>query len=234
MKGADAPARGPKTVFTFNTAEDIQGFATGCDGDIGGLSTVALELDERPEVNEPIGKTATGVFRGEMRLSVKPGMETKIRGGYAGFRNKNRPAFLYGNLTEDASLFDYLALRVRLAGEPQTHSSYFVNIQTAGPVSTDLWQHRLYLRKHNTWEDVFVPFDNFVRTNAGEMSKKQITMYREKIKSIGISILGGNSGIEGKYELGIDSFRFVNEEDVVGTSLTTPLTPQLVFLVVLM
>lgn len=90
MKGADAPIRGPKTVFTFNTPEDIQGFATGCDGDIGGLSTVALELDERPEVNSSIGKAATGVFRGEMRLNVKPGMEKKIRGGYAGFRNKVR------------------------------------------------------------------------------------------------------------------------------------------------
>jgi NADH dehydrogenase [ubiquinone] 1 alpha subcomplex assembly factor 1 len=28
-------------------------------------------------------------------------------------------------------------------------------------------------------------------------------------------LLGGNSGVEGKYELGIDSIRFVNEEDMV-------------------
>lgn len=53
------------------------------------------------------------------------------------------------------------------------------------------------------------------------MSKKQIAMYREKVKSIGISILGGNSGIEGKYELGIDSIRFVNEEDAVGSVPST-------------
>lgn len=40
-------------------------------------------------------------------------------------------------------------------------------------------------------------------------------MYREKVRSIGISLLGGNSGSSGKYELGIDSIRIVNDEDVV-------------------
>lgn len=58
-----------------------------------------------------------------------------------------------------------------------------------------------------------IPFDNFVRTNAGEMSQTQIEMVREKVKSVGISILGGNSGVEGKYELGIDSIRLVNEDE---------------------
>lgn len=40
------------------------------------------------------------------------------------------------------------------------------------------------------------------------------TIRREKVKSIGISILGGNSGVEGRYELGIDEIRAVNDEDV--------------------
>ena len=39
-------------------------------------------------------------------------------------------------------------------------------------------------------------------------------MNRESVRSIGISILGGNSGVSGKYELGLDSIRLVNEEDV--------------------
>lgn len=47
-------------------------------------------------------------------------------------------------------------------------------------------------------------------------------MYREKVRSVGISLLGGNSGIEGPYELGIDSIRAVNEEDAIspGSSFT--------------
>jgi len=39
-------------------------------------------------------------------------------------------------------------------------------------------------------------------------------MYREKVRSVGISLLGGNSGVAGKYELGIDSIWIVNDEDV--------------------
>jgi Complex I intermediate-associated protein 30 (CIA30) len=65
-----------------------------------------------------------------------------------------------------------------------------------------------------------IPFSNFVRTSAGELSINQMEMLREKIKSVGISILGGNSGVEGKYELGIDSIRVVNEEDVAHTPIS--------------
>jgi len=52
------------------------------------------------------------------------------------------------------------------------------------------------------------------------MSANQMKMFREKIKSVGISMLGGNSGVEGKYELGIDSIRVVNEDDVVHTPIS--------------
>ena len=62
-----------------------------------------------------------------------------------------------------------------------------------------------------------IPLSNFVRTNSGEMSTDQIRMYREKIRSIGISLLGGNSGSGGHYELGIDSIRIVNDEDMIRT-----------------
>ena len=60
------------------------------------------------------------------------------------------------------------------------------------------------------------------------MSANQMKMFREKVKSVGISMLGGNSGVEGKYELGIDSIRVVNEDDIVHTStsrLSTSCTP---------
>ncbi|GLB40500.1 putative complex I intermediate-associated protein 30 (CIA30) [Lyophyllum shimeji] len=225
MQGADEISRAPRTLFTFNSPEDLQQFATGCDRDIGGTSTVHLDLEESPEINAPIGRRATGKFWGEMRLGVKSGLEGKLRGGYAGFRNKARPT-LFGDIMEDVSNHEYLALRVRVAGDPQTHNSYFANIQTDGPISTDLWQYRLYFqRRDNSWEDLFIPFDSFVRTNSGELSEDQIKMYRERIRSIGISLLGGNSGVQGHYELGIDSIRIVNEEDVVRTPPGEKLPP---------
>jgi NADH dehydrogenase [ubiquinone] 1 alpha subcomplex assembly factor 1 len=42
-------------------------------------------------------------------------------------------------------------------------------------------------------------------------------MVGEKIRWMGISILGGNSGVEGPFELGLDSIRAVNKEDVTTT-----------------
>ena len=88
MQGAEEPSRLPRTIFKFNSPEDIRQFATGCDADIGGTSTVHLNLDESPKNNASIGREATGVFWGDMRLGVNAGLERKIRGGYAGFRNK--------------------------------------------------------------------------------------------------------------------------------------------------
>ena len=49
--------------------------------------------------------------------------------------------------------------------------------------------------------------------DAAEITEGQIRMNKERIRSVGISFLGGHSGIEGQYELGIDSIRAVNEED---------------------
>ena len=51
-----------------------------------------LDLDEDPAHNTSIGKPATAKFWGDMRLGVKAGLEGKLRGGYAGFRNRVRGA----------------------------------------------------------------------------------------------------------------------------------------------
>jgi len=51
-------------------------------------------------------------------------------------------------------------------------------------------------------------------TKAGTINTQPVSMLRERIRSVGISLLGGNSGVEGPYELGIDEIRAVNEEDV--------------------
>jgi hypothetical protein len=51
-------------------------------------------------------------------------------------------------------------------------------------------------------------------TKAGTINTQSVKMFRESVRSVGISLLGGNSGVEGPYELGIDEIRAVNEEDV--------------------
>lgn len=90
MQGAEEPLRMPRNLFTFHSQQDIQQFATGCDADIGGTSTVRLDLDDSRK--DASGQYPTGKFWGEMRLGVRSGLEGKLRGGYAGFRNKVRVA----------------------------------------------------------------------------------------------------------------------------------------------
>ncbi|KAH9958591.1 complex I intermediate-associated protein CIA30 [Russula dissimulans] len=233
MQGAEQPSRAPLTLFTLNTPEVIKGYAFGCDADVGGTSTVHFDFDDDPTRAPPPSPSSSSSssdahaadpgaqhkrgavrFHGHMRLAARPGYEDRVRGGYAGFRNKFRPT-LFGELTDDVSNHRFLALRVRVAGHPRTRGSYFVNVQTEGPTNDDLWQHRLYFSRHDGgWEDVFVPFDAFVMTKAGTINTQPVSMLRERVRSVGISLLGGNSGIEGPYELGIDEIRAVNEEDV--------------------
>ena len=59
-------------------------------------------------------------------------------------------------MNEDGALHDYLGLRVRVGGAPDTKNVYYVNIQLDDYVRSDLWQHRLFLRGHGDWEEVLV------------------------------------------------------------------------------
>ena len=68
MAGADEPSRAPLGLWTFNTKEQISQFATGCDGDIGGTSTVHLDLDESSAVaSTRAGRRPTGRLRKPQR-----------------------------------------------------------------------------------------------------------------------------------------------------------------------
>ncbi len=93
MAGADDPQRTPLTLWTFHNKAQIDQFATGCDGDIGGTSTAHLELDESTASSSApktdlIPQRPTAKFWGEMKLAARPGFEGRVRGGYAGFRSK--------------------------------------------------------------------------------------------------------------------------------------------------
>ena len=90
MQGAEQPFRAPLTLFAFDSPEAIKDYALGCDADVGGTSTVHLDFDDdpNPPASAPARKRGAARFHGHMRLAVRPGHEQRIRGGYAGFRNK--------------------------------------------------------------------------------------------------------------------------------------------------
>ena len=85
MEGVNEPNRNPITLFTLNSHEDLSQLATGCDADIGGTSSINLTLEQSSPAEKPFAK-----FWGDMRLDVHPQLRGRVRGGYAGFRNKVR------------------------------------------------------------------------------------------------------------------------------------------------
>jgi NADH dehydrogenase [ubiquinone] 1 alpha subcomplex assembly factor 1 len=184
-------------IYTLASVEQVQAMATGCDADIGGLSSCKVDLDPQE------GK---GRFWGTLSSEI-PRSSKLERSGYAGFRNKNRPT-LFGAQTWDSTMHPYICLRVRnrlakAISQQQKPSSlrsalssfspdaivsphkkavhalgldlalkpgpkFFVNVQTDGPVTSDLFQHRLTLdeSKGDSWQNVIVSFSPFTLESA--------------------------------------------------------------------
>ncbi|KAJ7510397.1 complex I intermediate-associated protein 30-domain-containing protein [Mycena galericulata] len=213
MEGAELPNRGPRMLFSFNTPQETSEVVIGCDADIGGLSTVNFNLDTTSE-SERIGRP-TAKFHGRMRLDVRPEMVGRINSGYAGFKTPLRST-LFGKITDNVYFHDYLALRVRAAGDPVLHKSYFVNVQTVDQMSqVQVWQQPLDIRRQdNDWETVYLPFSKFVPFTIGEPSPYVEEIDRENILTVGVSVLGGRHHAAGPYELGVDSIWVANEEDL--------------------
>lgn len=72
------PAARAHLIYALNKDTNLKDFATGCDADIGGTSTCVFDVDAEGD----------GRFWGELRREVKGEWRGKVRGGYAGFRNK--------------------------------------------------------------------------------------------------------------------------------------------------
>ena len=100
MSGVDEPSRAPKMLCSFDSQEALQQYATGCDADVGGTSTMQLSLDES-------GSKPSGKLWGDMKLAVRPELQGRVLGGYAGFRTMvcgNRPNAEFAHFIAHVSL----------------------------------------------------------------------------------------------------------------------------------
>lgn len=77
MRAEADPAARPHLIYAI-TQQNLKDFATGSDKDIGGQTECTLDVDEHGD----------GRFWGELRREVRGEWRGKVRGGYAGFRNK--------------------------------------------------------------------------------------------------------------------------------------------------
>lgn len=100
-------------------------------------------------------------------------------------------------------MYAYLALRIKSDGR-----KYFVNLQTDSIVPTDLHQHRLYARRPGEWETVLIQWNEFVRTNHGVVVEPQSELLRQKVRTVGISLI---DRIPGPFDLSIERIWATNE-----------------------
>ncbi|CAH1757140.1 17166_t:CDS:2 [Entrophospora sp. SA101] len=180
-------------MLKLNDQEDLGQWLVGSDKDIG-----EAKLEITPENK--------GRFHGYVSLDLPPNYKYE-KSGYAAIRSKVRGVTIFGTPMWDTTLFRYLALRVK--GD---YKKYYINLQTDGPVQTDLFQHRLFLRKPGDWETVMIPFRDFILTNHGIIQEPQIAMYREKVKTVGISILDQH----GPFSIEIDWIKAMNTDTTDG------------------
>ena len=160
------------------------------DADMGGFSQVSLDYIPKSAV-EP----AHARFHGNISLELPPNKPHIQRTGYAAWRNKDRPATLFGKSLWDIDPYVYLALRVKSDGR-----KYFVNVQTESIVPTDLHQHRLYARRPGEWETVLIQWNEFVRTNHGVVVEPQTEMLRQKVRTVGIGLI---DRVPGPFDLAV-------------------------------
>ncbi|KAK4512820.1 uncharacterized protein ATC70_003528 [Mucor velutinosus] len=184
-------------MATLKTEKDLEQWAIGSDKDIGGFSEASLDIT--PD--------NTARFHGHISLDLPANQEIK-QSGYAAIRTIPKAQTLFGTPCWDTSLFRYLALHVK--GDKR---KYFVNIQTDGVVKTDLFQHRLFLRTPGQWETVMIPFKDFILTNNGMIQEDQIEMFRQKVKTVGISLMDRQ---EGPFSIEIDWIKAMNTEFTEG------------------
>lgn len=161
------------------------------DADLGGFSSAALQFIP----GKPLGPAHVR-FHGSISTELPRNRPQVQRTGFAGWRNKDRRATIFGKSLWDLDPYSYLALRVKSDGR-----RYNVNLQTESIVYEDLHQHRLHTRSPGEWETVFIDLCAFVRTNHGEVVEPQAEMMRQKVRTVGISL---TDRVPGPFDLAIN------------------------------
>lgn len=142
-----SPTPAPVSIFSFHQPPltPLNTIATGCDHDIGGLSSTDLTMvpaSTSSASSEPSESSATTgsepaashmAFHGTLSLAVPPEYAGRIRTGYAAFRSKTRPT-LFGEDTWNLELYTHLRVQVAYRGWEGWRSKFVCNLQTDGPV----------------------------------------------------------------------------------------------------
>ncbi|KAF2709815.1 CIA30-domain-containing protein [Pleomassaria siparia CBS 279.74] len=160
------------------------------DKDIGGFSTA--NLDFHPQAPPA---PAHARFHGNISIELPKDQPHIQRTGYAAWRTLDRGFTIFGKTLWDVSTYTFLAIQFKSDGR-----KYFINVQTESIVPTDIHQHRLYSKTPGEWETVLIKWNDFVRTNHGQVVEPQREMLTQKVRTVGIGLI---DRIPGPYDLSI-------------------------------
>ncbi|KAF2279553.1 complex I intermediate-associated protein-like protein CIA30 [Westerdykella ornata] len=177
-------------LILFDSPDDLTRCKRMSDKDIGGFSTVHLDFHPASD-KEP----AHARFHGEISTELPKNQPLVERTGYAGWRTRDPGYTIFGKSLWDVDSYAYLAVHFKSDGR-----KYFVNVQTESIVPTDIHQHRLYTKTPGEWETLLIKWNEFVRTNHGQVVEPQREMLTQKVRSVGMSVI---DRITGPYDLSI-------------------------------
>ncbi|PVV00533.1 hypothetical protein BB560_005083 [Smittium megazygosporum] len=177
-------------IADFSNRNIISNFIKGCDADIGGFSSVNFEYSNK-----------ASHFFGYISKQLPENKKVK-KTGYAMIKS-NKFSFSFDNNGYlDTSVCRYLAIHAKF-----DHRKYNLNVLYPSALKKDIHQHVLQNKYINRWETVIIPLSNFALTNNGIIVSSQMSMYRQKVESIGLSV---SDKKEGPFKLSIAWIKMFN------------------------
>ncbi|KAH0543780.1 hypothetical protein FGG08_001962 [Glutinoglossum americanum] len=183
----------PFPLIYFHDHSSLSACKVMSDADIGGFSKASLDYIQPGSAGNPNGCTR---FHGSISTQLPPNDPQVQRTGYAAWRTLDRRPTIFGRSVWDIDPYTYLAMRIKSDGR-----KYFVNLQTDSIVPTDIHQHRLFARRPGEWETVLIKWNEFVRTNHGQVVEPQTEILRQNVKTVGVGLI---DRVPGPFELFIE------------------------------
>ncbi|KAF1966914.1 complex I intermediate-associated protein-like protein CIA30 [Bimuria novae-zelandiae CBS 107.79] len=208
LEGLRSPSK-PLPLILFDSPDSITRCKRMSDKDIGGFSSA--NLDFHPAASSA---PAHARFHGNISVELPKDQPHVQRTGYAGWRTLDRGFTIFGKALWDVDAYSYLAIQFKSDGR-----KYFVNVQTESIVPTDIHQHRLYSKTPGQWETILIKWNEFVRTNHGQVVEPQREMLTQKVRTVGMALI---DRIPGPYDLSISKVWATNagSDDHILASVT--------------
>jgi NADH dehydrogenase [ubiquinone] 1 alpha subcomplex assembly factor 1 len=206
LEGLSAPTK-PYPLILFDSQDAIMRCKRMSDKDIGGFSSANLDFHSATS-NEP----AHARFHGTISTELPKDQPHVQRTGYAGWRTLDRGFTIFGKSLWDVDSYAYLAIQFKSDGR-----KYFVNVQTESIVPTDIHQHRLYSKTPGEWETILIKWNEFVRTNHGQVVEPQREMLTQKVRTVGNALI---DRLPGPYDLSISKVWATNagkDDDILAS-----------------